>query len=122
MGPASHGHHGAKATAGHPAEQKRTRLNPPPCSDFSLQNHQPERGSAAGLSWVQPVLGSRTGVEAGDKKGAGEGQSRVTEGHRGCSEAAPGSFRQRCGIQRRENTRLRETMLLCEVLTCKPGL
>lgn len=52
LGPTSHGHHGAKATAGHPGEQKRTRLNPPPCSDFSLQNHQPERGSAAGLSWV----------------------------------------------------------------------
>ena len=43
-------------------------------------------------------------------------------GPRGCSEAAPGSFPQRWGMQQRANTRPRETMLLCEVLTCKPGL
>lgn len=98
MGPTSHGHHGAEATAGHPGEQERMRLYPPRCSDFSLQNHQPESGSAVGL----PGLGSshlRTGVEVGDKKGAGGGSVRC-DGvpQRLCSEEAPGSFLQRCGI------------------------
>ena len=88
VGPTSHGHHGAEATAGHPGEQERMRLHPPPCRDFSLQNHQPERGSAVGL----PGLGSshlRTGVEVGDKKGAGGGQSAVMEGHGDCAQRRP---------------------------------